>query len=105
VTLLRYADLPDELRGDDEGGYSVILHRRTPISAPQISKLLGLTPAESELAKLLVQGDSLSEAAEKLNRSRATARVQLAAIFDKTGVHKQHQLISHILHIASRFSP
>lgn len=72
------------------------------LSAAVIEKLFKLTPAEARLAKCLVEGDSLSEAADKLGRLERTARNQLSSIFAKTGVHKQHQLISHILQTASR---
>lgn len=104
VTLLRYDKIPLEFREDESGLYSMIVQQRTPISVEQLSRLFDFTPAEAQLTKLLIQGDSLTEAAEKLGRSRSTVRVQLSAIFAKTGVHKQHQLISHIMHTVSKLS-
>lgn len=72
------------------------------VSSGILMELFGLTRAEAKLAERLVKGDSLSEAAEELGRSRYTARAQLAAIFDKTGIHRQPQLVSHILNTVNR---
>lgn len=60
-------------------------------------KLLGITPAEAALAAQLVKGLGLTEAAAALGISRFTARNQLASIFARTGVHRQSQLVGHIL--------
>ena len=60
-------------------------------------ELCGLTRAEAALAVRLVKGESLNDAAVSLGISRYTARAQLASIFARTGVHRQPQLVSHIL--------
>jgi DNA-binding CsgD family transcriptional regulator len=105
IQVLRYKRKPPGLNSLKTGVYSVIIKQKSPFSAEELSKLFSFTPAEAQLAKQLVQGESLTEAAETLCRSRSTVRAQLAAIFDKTGVHKQHQLISHILHAATKLGP
>ena len=56
--------------------------------------LFGLTPAETRLAVSLVRhGDGPREAAARLHIAYATARVQLASLFRKTGTHSQAQLV------------
>ncbi len=39
-------------------------------------------------------GTSLEEAANELGIARATARTQLKAVFTKTGVHRQGELVA-----------
>ena len=92
--------MPAEFNDDFPNVVSVMIrdaNQGVSISIEQLKSFFSLTPAEAQLTKCLVQGESLAEAATKLNRSRSTVRVQLAAIFSKTSVHKQHQLISLVL--------
>ncbi|CAB1368011.1 helix-turn-helix transcriptional regulator [Denitratisoma oestradiolicum] len=71
---------------------------RTPdVTESALIELLGLTRAEAALAVRLVKGQSLIDSAAALGISRFTARTQLYSIFDRTGVHRQAQLVSHIL--------
>lgn len=60
-------------------------------------RLYGLTPAEAALALNLLAGLTIDEAASNLSISRNTARCQLRAIFAKTGVTRQTELISTLL--------
>jgi DNA-binding CsgD family transcriptional regulator len=52
-----------------------------------------VTPAEAKLIAHLVDGLTLTAAAEALGVSRNTARAQLSSIFTKTGVNRQTQLV------------
>jgi DNA-binding CsgD family transcriptional regulator len=54
----------------------------------------GLTGAEAKLAAQLASGDALERAAERLGIAKTTARNQLRAIFSKTGVHRQAELVA-----------
>lgn len=58
-----------------------------------LQQLYGLTPAETRLAQVLCQGDTLTEAAQRLGVSVGTVRAQLRAIFAKTGTSRQSSLI------------
>ena len=62
-----------------------------------LRELLGLTPAEANLAILLARGLSLAESSETQNISQHTARAQLKSIFAKTGVSRQAELVRLIL--------
>jgi DNA-binding CsgD family transcriptional regulator len=59
-----------------------------------VAKAFGLSPAEKALASLLGSGSSPRQAAEKLGITYETARTQLKAIFAKTGVHRQSELVA-----------
>ncbi|MBS7701585.1 MULTISPECIES: helix-turn-helix transcriptional regulator [unclassified Chelatococcus] len=56
-------------------------------------KLFRLTPAEQKLISALLDGRSLSEAAQQFGTSRETIRTQLRSIFLKTGTHRQAELV------------
>ncbi len=71
--------------------------RHTTMAPAALSKLFGLTPAESALAVLLGDGLTLDEAAHELSIARNTARAHLRAIFAKTGVTRQTMLVRLIM--------
>lgn len=53
-----------------------------------------LTPAESRIFKLIVEGSTLGDVTETLRISQATAKTHLAQIFAKTQVSRQADLIA-----------
>ena len=81
-----------------EGGPELVLllHGHVRDCVPSQSRLieaLGVTPAEAKLITHLVDGLTLTAAAEALGVSRNTARTQLSSIFTKTGLNRQSQLV------------
>jgi len=58
-----------------------------------LQRLYGVTPAEYELAALLLQGRTLKQTAELRRITIATVRSQLKSIFRKTNVSTQSQLV------------
>ena len=58
-----------------------------------LASAFDLSPREADLAALLLRGDSLAQAAERLAMSRNTARNHLQAIFRKTRTNSQPGLI------------
>lgn len=58
-----------------------------------LQQLYGLTPAEARLALTLYRGNSPAQAAQHQGISVGTVRVQLKAIFAKTGVSRQSDLM------------
>lgn len=65
-------------------------------SPETIRDLFQLTPAEAQLAATLANGASLIDAADRLGVTHNTVRGHLRAIFAKTGVRRQSQLV-HLL--------
>jgi DNA-binding CsgD family transcriptional regulator/tetratricopeptide (TPR) repeat protein len=59
----------------------------------QLREMFGLTPAEARLALALFEGLTPAEAAANAGLSIYTVRVQLARIFEKTGVSRQSGLM------------
>ena len=72
----------------------------TPIarirSAPAelLQTLFDLTPAESRLARSLIEGEALETIAAKFGVSRNTATTHLKRVFAKTGCKRQAELVS-----------
>jgi DNA-binding CsgD family transcriptional regulator len=59
--------------------------------------LYGLTRSEAALATLLIQGNSIEDAAAALFISAHTARTHLKRIFMKTDTHRQPELVVRML--------
>lgn len=59
-----------------------------------LGRAFGLTPAEARLAARLATGESLDGAAKALRITRETARSRLKSVFQKTGVHRQGELVA-----------
>ena len=70
---------------------------RSQVDARIAKDLFNFTPAETALALELANGLSLEEAAENLGIMRNTARAHLRAIFSKTGVRRQAELVRVML--------
>lgn len=72
-----------------------------PILAQGVLRgLFKLTPAESRLARALLQHGGLEEAAQVIGISIGTARQELKSIFSKTGASRQSELLSLLSRIA-----
>ena len=56
-------------------------------------KQFSLSPAETRLAKCLLEGKSVKEAALVLQVGYETARKTLKSIFEKTGTNRQTKLV------------
>jgi DNA-binding CsgD family transcriptional regulator len=57
----------------------------------------GLTPAEASLAAALARGETLAQVAARKNIAVASARKQLQSIFEKTGTHRQAELVRRVM--------
>jgi DNA-binding CsgD family transcriptional regulator len=81
---------------------AVILVKRHA-EAPQfdiaeLQRRLGLTPRQAQLAVLLAQGITLSEAGKVLGIAMETVRWHLREIFERTGTCRQLDLVRLVLH-------
>ncbi|BDX20113.1 hypothetical protein MFKK_29230 [Halopseudomonas aestusnigri] len=86
----------------DDGKPCVVVYVRDAVGRSMLStamtrQVFGFTPSESALAMELANGLSLEEAASSLGIRRNTARAHLRAIFSKTGVRRQTELVRLIL--------
>ena len=95
IVTARSLDLSAIHAGIGALALSFARHGTETSADPQtLRDLLGLTKAEARLAAFLAEGHSLVEAARQLGISHNTAKVHLSAVFSKTGVHRQAQLVS-----------
>jgi DNA-binding CsgD family transcriptional regulator len=67
--------------------------QKTPATAETLRTLFRLTGAEVKLAAALLEGKSLTEAANLNQVGRETVRSQLKSILHKTGTRRQSALI------------
>ncbi|MCR0980697.1 helix-turn-helix transcriptional regulator [Roseomonas populi] len=66
-------------------------------AAEHLRRHFRLTPAEAALALAVAQGEGIPAVAEALNISPNTARTHLQHVYDKTGTHRQAELVRLLL--------
>ena len=94
--------IPGAEWAEGRGPPAVMVYIRDAVAKSQVDnrvakELFNFTPAETTLALQLANGLSLEEAAENLGIMRNTARAHLRAIFSKTGVRRQAELVRIML--------
>ena len=94
--LLRFAMLP---RDGDEPRIAIFVDLATGIarSIDRLQRALRLTKAEARLLEGLVAGESLADLSERHRVSINTLRVHLSRLFQKTGTHRQAELVRFAL--------
>ena len=93
--LLRFTMLP---RGDEPRiAIFVDLAAGVARSIDRLQQALRLTKAEARLLEGLVAGESLAALSEKHRVSINTLRVHLSRLFQKTGTHRQAELVRFAL--------
>jgi DNA-binding CsgD family transcriptional regulator len=63
----------------------------------RLRERFGLTPAEAEVALEMLPGDGREAAAARLGIAPGTVRIHLQHVFEKTGVHRQAELVTLII--------
>ena len=66
-----------------------------------LQALFDLSPAEARVAAMITEGHSVSTISQRLSVKPNTVRVQLKAIFSKTGTNRQGELVS-LLGVSAR---
>ncbi len=95
VTLVR---LPGQ--GGEDGPHLLVVRTpaaelKTPLGTA--AQLFRLTHAETQVLAVLLEGRSLDEASELLGVSRTTVKSHLDAIFAKSGVRRQADLVRRVM--------
>jgi DNA-binding CsgD family transcriptional regulator/PAS domain-containing protein len=74
---------------------------RRPIpAAAMLRQVYGLTRTEASVAQLVLNGEGLGPIGEQLLLSRDTVKTHLRNVFNKTGTHRQAELVRLLLAIA-----
>ena len=98
------------LRADDDqllaakARVLIVVHdtaQRPAADLDMLVALFGLTEAEARLASALSAGHSLESASALLGIRPATARDELKAVFRKTGVSRQQDLVRLLTSLSS----
>lgn len=105
---VRVASFPSRRR-DRSSNYAAIVLienskriRQLPLQV--LTRSYGLTPAETRLAGLVVEGRSLSAIAALNKLSKETIRSQIKSIFHKTGVRRQAELVAFLASLPNEMS-
>jgi DNA-binding CsgD family transcriptional regulator len=105
VVFVDAIPLPSMFRDKMDGARSLIYIREVECVSTSIREILqqefSLTPSEVSIADMLTEGLSLKLVARKLHVSIWTARSHLRAIFQKTNTHRQAELVSLLMRLAS----
>ena len=91
--------------GDDNtapGALMVILDpERVPEPATSVlCRLFGLTRAEATVAARVLRGDGVRAIADEMALSVSTVKTHLQHVFDKTGTHRQAELVRLLLSVS-----
>lgn len=78
--------------------------QETQLEPEHLQHCFGLTPAEAAFAVEIAKGDGKPAAAERRGISFATARTHLSSIFEKTGTHRQAELIRLLMQMGHNFA-
>ncbi|WP_426437854.1 helix-turn-helix transcriptional regulator [Bradyrhizobium genosp. P] len=99
--VIQMQPVPPAARSPFLGARAILLIRDLEGNAAFDQTLLAttfeLTPAQARLAVMLARGDSVEEAARQIGVAVSTARNQLKTIFQRTGTHRQAELVA-LLH-------
>ena len=88
--------------GSPPGPIAVVVeHADAHTTAPLLLAAHGLTPRETEVARLVLRGASTVAVVDALHISRHTVQDHLTAIFDKVGVRSRRELMGRLLATAS----
>lgn len=87
---------PNYIAAPQNGRVMIIIvdpeHQPEPPAA-LVRRLYGLTRSETQVALLVMRGQGLGPIAEELSVSLATVKTHLRHVFDKTGTHRQAELV------------
>ena len=89
--------------GFDGGSIMILAQEFVPaaVSVEALRKGFGLSPAETRLTNLLATGSSLKQASQSLGVSYSTVMSQIKSCFQKTGTHRQAELVALAVRLGS----
>jgi DNA-binding CsgD family transcriptional regulator len=86
------------LTGSASGATAVVLEAARPADVASLHlAVLGITPAQTRVASLVLQGRSTRQIVSELHISSHTVQEHLRAVFDKVGVASRRELVAALL--------
>jgi DNA-binding CsgD family transcriptional regulator len=79
--------------------------RAAHLPPEDLQKLYDLAPAEAEVAVRVARGHGLQYVADELRVTLSTVRVHLQRVFEKTGVHRQTELVRMLIELETSNLP
>lgn len=96
--VLKVLPVPPAARSPFLGARAVLvlndLEGTAAVNPDMFGKVFELTPAQAKLAGKLATGSSMETAAAEMGVTAETARSHLKAIFNRTGTHRQGELVA-----------
>jgi len=102
--LIDIAPLKDSLKELDPSLHGSLITIIDPLTVPvpptdRFARLYGLTSAESDILRHLINGSSLEEISEQRSTSPITVRNQTTSILEKTGTRRRADLIRLVIRV------
>jgi DNA-binding CsgD family transcriptional regulator len=79
--------------------------REAHLPPADLRDLYNLTPAEAEVALQVLRGHGLQSVADELRVSLSTVRIHLQRVFEKTGTHRQAELVRLLIELEGSLVP
>jgi catechol 2,3-dioxygenase-like lactoylglutathione lyase family enzyme len=98
LTFFEYPGAPPGRAGD---GMIHTVAWRVASPEAQLRALFGLTQGEARVATAIFEGMSMREASDALRIAHNTVRVQLARVYEKTGVTRQAELVKMMMRLTN----
>ena len=99
LLVMPLGPLPGWFLGQRPGAIIFVRDPERPVLAPpsHLRQLYGLTAAEAAVAMEIVRGGGLQSAASAMGIAVSTARTHLQRAFQKTGTHRQGELVRMVV--------
>ena len=100
--VLHVTPLPSGGVHESEGRLSALVllvdpDARSRLDPDRLRELVGLTPAEAQIASMLVEGKTMREIARVTGRSPVTVKWHVQHLFNRVGVRRQTDLVRVLL--------
>lgn len=101
VDVAPLRDTQAELDASMDGALITVIDPEhvTPLKIERFAKLYGLSRAEAEVCRLIAEGISVADIAEKRGTTSITAKNQVAAVLSKTQTRRRAELVRLIVRV------
>lgn len=107
VHVLPSREVAEEFSTRSPCAFVVVVDPDKPsqVSRRHLRQLYSLTPAEAAVAIQMLRGQGLQAVAKELGVTLSTVRIHLQRVFEKTGTHRQAELVRLLLDVQAGLRP